>query len=365
MNCVALIVWRLPRRARRSPDLPAVTILKPLCGAEPGLYEDLRSFCRQDYPHYQLIFGIHDEADPACSVARQLAAEYPALPITVVVDSQLHGSNCKISNLINMLPHARHELLVMADSDALVEPDYLRVVTSPLRDSRIGLVTCIYRGIPTPGIWSRIGAMYINEWYVPSILLAWLFGHEGYVSGQTICIRQKTLRALGGLQELSSHLADDHRLGTLVRALGLRIELSRYVVTVEHHEPTLASVTRHEVRWMRTLRALRPSSFRWLFLTFSMPLAVVGLGLIAAASGQSAPIFAARSLFTVTLILRLWLHWKHRAPTPRAMLGDLWLLPVRDVLICWVWLQCFFTSTITWRGNQFNVDSDGVMHRLS
>jgi ceramide glucosyltransferase len=235
MSCVALIVWRLPRRARRCADLPAVTILKPLCGAEPGLYEDLRSFCRLDYPHYQLIFGLHHEADPACSVARQLAAEYPTLPITVVVDSQLHGSNCKISNLINMLPHARHELLVMADSDALVEPDYLRVVTSPLRDSRIGLVTCIYRGIPTPGIWSRIGAMYINEWYVPSILLAWLFGHEGYVSGQTICIRQKTLRALGGLQALSSHLADDHRLGTLVRALGLRIELSRYVVTVEHH----------------------------------------------------------------------------------------------------------------------------------
>ncbi len=195
------------------------------------------------------------------------------MPIELVINPQLHGSNCKISNLINMLPYARHDMLVMADSDAFVGPDYLASVTAPLLDRDIGLVTCIYRGMPTSGIWSRLGAMYINEWYIPSVLLAWLFGHQGYVSGQTACLRRETLQAIGGLRMLANHLADDYRLGELVRRLGLRIVLSPYVVDGEHHEPTYDSLTRHELRWMRTIRVLRPNSFRFLFVGFSLPLA--------------------------------------------------------------------------------------------
>jgi ceramide glucosyltransferase len=365
LNAIALGVWRLPQRTPPDTALPPVTLLKPLCGAEPGLYEDLRSFCRQDYPDYQIVFGIRDASDPACAIARRLAAEFPSLPISVVVDSKLHGSNWKVSNLINMLPHALHDFLVMADSDACVEADYLRLVTPPLSDSRIGLVTCLYRGIPTPGMWSRIGAMYINEWYVPSVLLAWLFGYQGYVSGQTICIRRATLRAIGGFEMLADQLADDHRLGTLVRALGLRIVLSRHVVSGKHHEPSLGSVVRHEVRWMRTLRVLQPRCFLGLFLTFSLPLAVLGLVLTAAVSGHTALVSTSRLLFAVTVLLRLVVHVGHRVPVRGPLLSDLWLLPLRDVLLGWVWLQCFFTSTVTWRGNDFSVDANGVMHRLS
>ena len=140
--------------------------------------------------------------------------------------------------------------------------DYLATVTAPLLDSGVGLVTCMYRGMPTPRIWSRLGAMYINEWYMPSVLLAWLFGHQGYVSGQTICVRRDTLQAIGGLRAVVDHLADDYRLGELVRRLGLRIVLSPYVVKGEHHEPKAGSLIRHELRWMRTLRVLRPRSFR-------------------------------------------------------------------------------------------------------
>src|SRR5208282_6456912 len=123
-----------------------------------------------------------------------------------------------------------HAMLVMADSDAFVGSDYLATVTSPLMDERNGLVTCIYRGTPTPGVWSRLGAMYINEWYVPSVLLAWLFGHDRYVSGQTLCLRRDTLTAVGGLSALANHLADDYQLGELVRGLGLKIALSPYLV---------------------------------------------------------------------------------------------------------------------------------------
>jgi len=235
-------------------------------------------------------------------------------------------------------------------------------VTTPLLDQDVGLVTCIYRGAPTGGIWSRLGAMYINEWYVPSVLLAWLFGYEGYVSGQTVCLRRDTLDALGGLRVMANHLADDHRLGELVRGLGLRIVLSPYVVDGEHHEPTFRSLTRHELRWMRTIHVLRPRSFRLIFITFSFPLAV--LGLIAALS-ESSFSAAACVLCGISLLARLVLHFVHRLRDDRALVSDLWLPPVRDVLICWVWCRSFFTSHVTWRGKEFDVGSDGVMRPLS
>jgi ceramide glucosyltransferase len=343
-------------------SLPPVTVLKPLCGAEPGLYQSLRSFCRQDYPEFQLIFGVRDPADPACAVVTRLAAEFPSIPIELVIDPQLHGSNHKISNLLNMLPYARHDLLVMADSDAFADADYLAAVTAPLLDRDVGLVTCIYRGAPTRRVWSRLGAMYVNEWYVPSVLLAWLFGHQGYVSGQTVCLRRDTLQAIGGLSPLANHLADDYLLGELVRAVGLRIVLSPYVLQGEHHEPTFDSFARHELRWMRTLRVLRPRSFRLIFFSFSLPLAVIGL--LAAAADSPPPVYL-WALFGITVAARLVLHFAHRIRDRRVSLSDLWLLPVRDALICWIWCRSFFTSRVTWRGSEFDVDADGVMHPLS
>jgi ceramide glucosyltransferase len=362
LTVVAVLAFRMRSGPGHPRSLPPVTMLKPLCGAEPGLYEHLRSFCRQDYPEFQIVFGVRDAGDPACAVVKRLAEEFPSLTVELVIDPQLHGSNRKISNLINMLPFARHDLLVMADSDAFVEADYLAAVTAPLLDHDVGLVTCIYRGAPTRRIWSRLGAMYINEWYVPSVLLAWLFGHDGYVSGQTVCLRRDTLQAIGGLSPLANYLADDYRLGELVRALGLRIVLSPYVLKGEHHEPTFDSLARHELRWMRTLRVLRPRSFRLIFFSFSLPLAVIGL---LAAAADSPPSTAVWALFGTTMAARLVLHFTHRIRDSRIAVSDLWLLPLRDVLICWVWCRSFFTSRVTWRGSEFDVDADGVMRPLS
>jgi ceramide glucosyltransferase len=362
LTVVAVLVWRLRRGPSGSRSRPPVTVLKPLCGAEPGLHEHLRSFCQQNYPEFQIVFGVRDAGDPACAVVKRLAAEFPSVPIELVINPQLHGSNLKISNLINMLPYARHDILAMADSDAFVGADYLATVTAPLLDADIGLVTCIYRGTPTDGIWSRLGAMYINEWYVPSVLLAWLFGHDGYVSGQTVCLRRDTLEAIGGLRVLANHLADDHRLGEVVRGLGLRIVLSPYVVDGEHHEPNFDLLTRHELRWMRTIRVLRPRSFRLIFLTFSLPLAIFG---IIAAGAESSLSMTAWVLFGITVLARLVVHFVHRLRDDRAPVSDLWLLPARDLLICWVWCRSFFTSHVTWRGNKFDVGADGVMRPLS
>ena len=362
LTLVAVLWWRRQKSVRLPARLPPVTVLKPLCGAEPGLYENLRTFCQQDYPEFQIVFGVRDRDDPALAVVNRLLAEFPSLPIDVVVDPRQHGSNRKVSSLINMMGRARHDVFVMADSDAFVGPDYLKTVTSPLLDRKVGLVTCIYHGEPTPRIWSRLGAMYVNEWYMPSVLMARLFGHQGYTSGQTICIRRETLQRIGGLRAIADHLADDYQIGELVRRLGLRIVLSPYVLRAEHHEPTLDLLVRHEVRWMRTLRVLRPRSFRLIFFGFSLPLAVLGILLCFAGS---MPTTLAWALFELTILARLALHFVHRLRGDRPLLADFWLVPARDLLLCWVWWRTFFTSRITWRGGEFDVDAHGIMRSSS
>ncbi len=201
----------------------------------------------------------------------------------------------------------------------------------------------------------------MNEWYLPSVLVAWLFGYEGYVSGQTMCLRHDTLRAIGGFRAIADHLADDHRLGELIRGLRLRVILSPYLVEGVHHEQNLASLMRHELRWMRTIRVLRPWSFRLIFLSFSFPLAILGLILAAVGGLHSAAVWM---LLGVTTMIRLALHYRHRLTDDDPhRFSDLWLLPVRDGLLCWVWLRSFFTSRITWRGAEFDVDADGFMRK--
>jgi ceramide glucosyltransferase len=360
LTCIAVAAWRLHRGPPCAAQLPPVTVLKPLCGAEPGLYENLRSFCEQDYPQFQIVFGLRDSADPALLVAERLCREFPARCTDIVVNPRLHGGNRKISNLVNMLERVRHEVMVMADSDAIVGRDYLRVVTAPLQDPEVGLVTCIYRDLPTGELWSRLGAMYINEWYIPSVLLAWLFGHEGYASGQTLCIRREKLQAIGSLRAIANHLADDYKLGELVRAQGGRIVLSPYLLRTEHDEPGFAGLQRHEVRWMRTLKVLRPRSFRLLFLSFSLPLALAGSALLGAAAALPA---IARGGLLVVVLARLVLQLSGRAGDKRRMLADLWLVPLRDLLLLWVWMQGFFTSRLTWRGTEFDVGADGIMRK--
>jgi len=354
---LAVLIFEVLRRVRAPSGRlqQPVTVLKPLCGAESGLYENLRSFCMQDYPQYQIVFGIQDPTDPALAVVARLMREFPALPIDVVVSSQQHGSNRKVSSLINMLPHARHDLLMIADSDARVDSGYLASMVAPLNDPAVGLVTCIYRGIPTSGVWSRLGAMYVNDWFMPSVLVAWLFGQREYASGLTLCIRRETLKATGGLHRLCNHLADDYELGALVRGTGLKIALSSRIPHTGHAEPHFEHLVAHETRWMRTIRVLRPKSFRFLFLSFGLPLAVAGLLM---SSGLQAVATLRMTLFLIALGARL-------IRTRELSLTNLCLLPVRDVLLCWVWWRASRTSTVMWRGNEFSVDAQGIMRTLS
>ena len=356
---VVATAWRKRERPHQpQPAGPAVSMLKPLCGAEPGLYANLRSFCLQDYARFQLVFGVRDSADPALAVVERLVAEFPHLSIDIVVNAQQHGANRKVSNLINMLECARHDVLVISDSDAFVGPDYLSTVTAPLQDETTGLVTCLYHSVPARTRWSRLGAMYVNEWYMPSVLLARLFGNREFASGQTLCLRRQTLTAIGGLRSIAHHLADDYQLGALVRELGKEIVLSSYVTTARQYDPTLGELIRHETRWMRTIRALRPHSFPFLLITFSLPLAIVGFALTAA---QASFVAAGLALLLICVMARVVLHRLSQTPDNARRRSGLWLLPLRDLLICWVWCRAFLTSRVTWRGAEFEVDGHGVM----
>jgi ceramide glucosyltransferase len=301
-----------------------------------------------------------DAVDPALLVVARLLQEFPNLDIDVVVNSELHGHNYKSSNLINMLTKARHPIVLISDSDVRVGPGYLAAVTAPLVDPGVGLVTCLSHDLPTPPVWSRIGAMYVNEWYFPSVILAWLFGHQGYASGQTLCFRRTTLDAIGGLGRIADHLADDYQLGQLIVAQGLRIVLSAYEIQAEHHEPTLIGMARHELRWMRTLHTVRPVSFRMIFLTFSLVLAATGL-LLTGANGHP----LAWALFSATALARLGIHFARRLGGGRPLFEDVLLIPLRDLLTCWLWCQSFFSRRVRWRGQEFAVERTGLMRRVS
>ena len=348
-----------PRRAipAANSHLPPITVLKPLFGAEPRLYQNLRSFCLQDAPVVQIIFAVRDGCDPAIAVVRRLQREFPAHNLTLVVDPTRHGSNAKVSNLTNAMRRAEHDYLVIADSDIGVPPDYLRRVVTPLLNPRTGIVTTPYVGRPVSGRWSQLGAQFINGWFMPSVAVAALFGSREFAFGATIALRRQTLTDIGGFEAIGNQLADDYRLGELTRARGLRTVLSEVVVETSVEEPTLAALVDHELRWMRTIRSVRPGGYAAAFTTFPLPMALLG----ALLSGFG-DIAAAALAFTALARLVLHFYWRPRGD--RSSWTALWALPLHDFVVFGVWCWGFLGQKVKWRQSSFHVTRDGAVHPL-
>jgi ceramide glucosyltransferase len=340
---------RLP--AGRAAASPPVTVLKPLHGAEAELYGNLRSFCAQLYPRFQIIFGVRDETDPAIAVVRRLVAELPEVDIALVVDSRVEGNNFKVSNLENMVALAKHDIFVIADSDMHVKPDYLTEVTAPLAESGNGLVTCLYRGRPVAGICSQLGAMFINHGFLPSALIGERLRPGDACFGATMALRRDIYVAIGGFARLRDQLADDYALGAAVRRIGKRVVLSPYLVDTVSSEASLGALLRHELRWARTIRSIAPFGFAASFITHG-----VMLGLIAAlVGGFSAPTLA---VLGIALACRLaMVRIVDRAL--RLPMTPLWLVPVRDMLSFWVFIVSFLGNRVAWRDNTFRIAADG------
>ena len=357
-SLTALLAMRLRRgTAQTGPpmNLPAVTVLKPLCGAQRGLYGCLRSFCNQLYPHFQLIFGVRDADDPAISVVRRLQREFQGLDLQIAVNPAQHGSSGKVSNLINMMPFARYDYLVVADSDVQVAPDYLAGLIPPLLDPAVGIVTCPYRGRPRRGAWSVLGAAFINDWFMPSVYVAALLGSRAFAFGATIALRREVLARIGGFTPLADQLADDYRLGELTRRLGLRTVLSEIVVGAVVDERSPGDLVRHELRWLRTIRAVRPLGYALSFMTFG--LAPAALGSLLAAGTRPA-----LAMLAITAVARLVAHFTAR--DARSALLQLWVLPLTDLLGFALWCWGFATRRVQWRQTRYRVARDGSAHPL-
>jgi ceramide glucosyltransferase len=336
------------------PAEPPLTILKPVCGHENLLEEAIASFCVQDYPNYQLVIGAHDANDPALAVARRLQARYPACDITIVVDSTCRGSNRKIGNLINMLPFAKHDLLVFADSDLHVRPDYLRSVTAALQAPGTGLVTTIYGGEPAvSGIAARLGATHISHTFLPGALLAFCLGRQDNL-GVTMALRRQTLEQAGGLCGLAEHLADDAVLGQRVCALGLAVRLADTIPVVTVQERTTRGLWQHEMRWARTSGSMAPRAFAASVLQFPLFWALIGV--VASGGARWALLWCAAAWIVrgaaVQEIDRTLRAKCSRPPRPTPF----WLLPLRDVLSAVEIMLSYWSDVVVWRGHTMRAD---------
>jgi ceramide glucosyltransferase len=340
---------RLP--SSRAAASPPVTVLKPLHGAEVELYENLRSFCAQLYPRFQIIFGVRDETDPAIAVVRRLIADLPDVDIALVVDPRVEGTNFKVSNLENMVALAKHDIFVIADSDMRVKADYLAEVTAPLADHRNGLVTCLYRGRPIGGICSQLGAMFINHGFLPSALIGERLRPGDACFGATMALRRDIYVAIGGFARLRDQLADDYALGAAVRRIGKRVVLSPYLVDTISSEASLGALLRHELRWARTIRSIAPIGFAASFITHGFMLALIA----ALAGGFAAPTLAVLGIALACrfVMVRIVDRALKLPVTP------LWLVPVRDMLSFWVFIVSFLGNRVAWRDNTFRIGADG------
>ena len=358
------------RAAVRHVGWSSVSVLKPLCGIEPRLYENLVTFCEQAHPCFQLLCGVSSPVDPAIGVVRRLQAAYPHCDIELVIDSRVHGSNLKVSNLINMARRARHDIIVLADSDIAVGPDYLDTVTAPLADPDTGVVTCLYRAQSVGGFWPRVGALFINEWFAPSVRVAHAGGSRRFGFGATLALRRTTLEGIGGFETLKDCLADDYWLAEHARALGLNTVLSPVMVATDVIEPTFTTLWLREMRWLRTIRSVNLPGFAFLFVTFTSPWLLIGSALLLVmnngGSTTAHPFMSLTlSISTVTgIIARILLHARS-ARYSCTFWHDLPLVPLRDTLLALQWLGAVFGSHVVWRGARMRVANRVTQPRTS
>jgi len=322
-----------------------------MCGIEPKLEEALVSCFTMDYPDYQIVFGLQDPKDPALAVLERVRARFPEIDVTLVVDSTPHGQNRKVANLINMLPSAKHEILVISDSDIHVPTDYLDSLVGELQKPGCGMVCALYTGlVPEPGsLFQRLGAMQIIHAFLPGVLMSRQMGRQDCL-GSTVMITQETLARTGGLGALSDLLAEDNALGRRVRELGMDIRLSYAVAAATVPEDTLQELWQHETRWTRTIRGLAPYALAASTLQYPLFWALLTI-FCSGATGWSVFLFLscwlarARAAGGIEALLR---------PRMRGLLppGPIWAYPLRDILSVTEIVATYGIDNVVWRGHK-------------
>jgi ceramide glucosyltransferase len=338
---------------------PPISILKPLKGTDPEIYECFRSHCLQQYSEYEIIFGVNDANDPAVESVKSLQLEFPDRRIRLVVSPDILGANVKVSNLAQMLPEARYGHLIVNDSDIRVEPDYLRRVIAPLSNPRVGMVTCLYRGVAAPTLGSRLEALGIRTDFCAGVLAArQLEGGIRFGLGSTLAFRRAELERIGGFNSIVNHLADDYELGDRIADLGFTVELSDVVVETYLPAYNLRSFFMHQLRWARGVRDARAGGYFGLVFTFGILWALLAV----AAGGTKLWSWV---LLVSTLLLRFAVAVLVGGKVLRdhQVLKNCWLIPLRDLIGVGVWIVSLGGHTVTWRGDRFRL-KNGKLTRI-
>jgi ceramide glucosyltransferase len=353
---------RRPALPPVSGSLPGVTLLKPLCGLEPNIEANLASFFHQDYPDFEIIFGTRDDKDPALAVVRSIQQRFPQVRVKFAYSGEPDRPNAKVCSLEKMYQQSSYDYLIISDSDVHVTPSYIREVVRPMLEPNVGMVSCIYRGFPTGGLWSRLEALGMSVEMTSGVIVADLLAGMTFALGPTMAIRREALDAVGGMSPLVDYCADDYVLGNEVHLSGRKVVLSSYIVDHVVMNRSFKSSMLHQLRWMKSTRFSRPSGHFGTVLTFAMPFGILGAiaGLLA-----DKPVLAA-SLLGYALLNRVIMSIAagFGVVGDRRALRDCWLYPLRDLMGFFFWCGSYFGDTIDWRGERYRLVRNGKMVRV-
>lgn len=329
---------------------PPVSLLKPLKGEDPEIYESFRSHCLQDYPKYELIFGVSDSRDPAVRSVERLRREFPQHSIQLIVCAESLGTNAKVSNLVQMARAASYDHLIVSDSDIRVSPAYLQRVMAPFANSNVGVVTCLYRGVGGPTFGSKLESLGISTDFLAGVLVARVLEGVHFALGSTMAFRRDDLQAIGGFESIVDYLADDYELGKRIAALGREVVISEEVVDTFLPAYTFGQFVEHQLRWGRGVRAARPGGYLGLLFTFGWQCALLSVLVSRGASWSW-------ELLALSASLRALVAWSvgWRVLKDQKVFRLFPMLPLRDLLAPLIWMASFASNTVTWRGDRFTV----------
>jgi ceramide glucosyltransferase len=351
LTIVASLRWKRMPAPKNKGNLPPISLLKPVYGAHPHLYRALHSHAIQDYPEFEILFGVRSAQDPAVKEIERLQREFPSLPIrTIVVKTE--APNPKVGVLAQLASEAKHPLLIVNDDDIEVPPGYFRSVAAGLEEPSIGLVTCLYRA-HAASFPARLEALGIATDFAPSVMVARLLGVAEFALGATMALHAETLRQIGGFEPIAPYLADDYELGRRVTAAGRRVAFLPLVVDTGMGQASWRDVWRHQLRWSRTIRVSRPAGYYGFVVTHTTFWALVAL-----AANQWWPT-------TTALLLRFAAAWIGGAMVLQDTQAkrSFYLLPLRDLFGLTVWAAACFGSTVYWRGRKLHLDREGRIRK--
>ena len=341
---------REPSVASVSDFSPAVSLLKPVFGLDREAYENYASFCRQDYPEFEILFCVSDDRDPAVPVIEKLIGDFPGRPIRLLVGAEPLGASDKVNKLCRMAREARHEIVIVSDSDVRVDPGFLRAVTAPFRDPQLGGVTCLYRGITDNSLAADLEALGNSADFAPGVLVAGMFGNLDFMLGAVMATTKRRLAEIGGFESLADFFCDDYELGNRIAANGHRVELSTFPVSIVYPHQTLADAFRHQLRWNLSIRYSRPWGHLGLIFAQGLPWAALA-AVVAPSRSVAAYYLAAYLVFRTLMALVVAIVGMKDG----LALRKLWMLVPRDAFAFIVWVASFFPQRIHWRGREFRV----------